>query len=73
MFGNQFNNLEEFARANHHRFVHPADPQPAWVLRAAKNRQALDEIRAEAREERRNRQPVERLGFLRRLRVLGRA
>jgi hypothetical protein len=61
------NNLDELVRANHHRFVHPGEPEPEWVRRAASQHQALRELRADLRAERANRPKPVRFGFVRRL------
>lgn len=67
MFSNQMSDLEQLANANYGKFVHPGQPEPEWVRRAASHQRALADLRADARAERASRQRAERLGLLRRL------
>ncbi|MCC7366770.1 MAG: hypothetical protein IT303_20600 [Dehalococcoidia bacterium] len=47
MFHEHNVHLDMLVRSNYQRFVHPGDPQPEWVRRAAEQHQELQLLRAD--------------------------
>lgn len=74
MFPQQFHSLTELARANHRRFVDPAQPQPEWVRRAAEYQAEVALLKADRRAAKgvvAGGGPAARPGLLRRLLPFG--